>query len=102
MGTIPPHGSMVVKIMAQDALPAGSAPTRIFPWRGAGRAVLIDGVLSFKTNWGFQWPVRYDVLLPEGWHCGDLPAGVSASGRMVHIFLTASGPREFAMQQVRN
>lgn len=103
MGTIPPHGSMVVKIMAQDALPAVVGSDAHFSM-GAELDELsfIDGVLSFKTNWGFQWPVRYDVLLPEGWHCGDLPAGVSASGRMVHIFLTASGPREFAMQLVRN
>ena len=50
-----------------------------------------DGRLCFRCEWPFDWPTRYDILLPKGVHPTRLPKCVSAEGRLLHIYLAGRG-----------
>ena len=92
---LPPHACAVVKIAPQELLPAVVGTEAHFSMGGELEELSLnaDGLLRFRCDWPLAWPARYDILLPRGRHAGRLPEGVSAEGRLLHIFLAGKGRR---------
>ena len=95
LSPLPPHACAVVKIAPQGSLPAVVGTEAHFSMGAELEELSLgaDGLLRFRCDWPFAWPARYDILLPSGRHATRLPEGVSAEGRMLHVFLAEKGRR---------
>ncbi|MGI5899413.1 MAG: glycoside hydrolase family 36 protein [Christensenellales bacterium] len=88
LGLIPPHGSMLVKVMPRDLLPAVIGTNGHYSMGSeVDRLEISDRTLIFEVKNLFDYPSLYKIRLPEGFHARSLPKGISARGRdiMVHI-----------------
>ncbi len=92
LGLIPPHGSMLVKIMPRELLPAIIGTNGHYSMGGeVDRLEILDGELLFEVKNLYDYPSFYKIRLPEGLHTGKLPKNVCARGRDITVCLPERG-----------
>ena len=96
---IAPHGSILLKIEAEDpTAPSVVASDAHFSF-GAElkRLEMRDNTLRFETDYAFDIPVRYAISLPAGYHCASLPPHCSVFNGRLAIYLLGRGHYDIAV-----
>ena len=96
LGSIPPHGAAMLKILPDTSAPAVLSSTSHFSMGAELSDLTIhEDVLHMDLDYGFRCPVRYTVRLPEGLHPASLPEGVSSFRGLLEFYIPDAGHYEF-------
>ena len=96
---IAPHGSVLLKIEAEDpASPSVVASDVHFSFGAELKRLEVRGdTLWFETDYAFDIPVRYTISLPEGYHCASLPPHCSVINGRLAVCLPGRGHYDIAV-----
>ena len=102
LGSIPPHGAALLKILPDTSAPAVLSSTGHFSMGAELSDLAIhEDVLHMDLDYGFRCPVRYTVRLPEELHPSSLPEGVSSFRVCIRPDRSASAPGWFSVPGYR-
>ncbi len=103
LGTIPPHGTALLKILPQHTAPAVLTSTGHFSMGAEFSCLKIEeDTLILDMDWKFPCPVRYGIRLPQGYHPASLPAGTNIFGNLLEVYLEQWGHYRFQIPLKKN